>query len=168
MDCEKCQKIVSTRKNIVFQEIDREYKGIIVAESPTKREDRTGKFSDPYWNMIKDIMKTFNSNIEDFYITAAIKCYPGSNRFPEAQEIQNCSNHFSNEVQKTNPSAILFLGEYCAKEYIKEDIVVNRRYETSFCKNVIVSHNPKSIIEGSPDFMKFKSIVKQYIRFCLS
>jgi len=167
MICEKCQ-IAKTRKNIVESEFVGPYIGMIVAEAPTKREDRTGKFTDPYWQVIKEIMISFNQKIENYFITAVIKCYPGSNRYPEPHEIQNCSTHFSLEVQKIQPKAILFLSEHCAKEYIKEDIIVNHRYETSFCKNVVVTYNPKAVIVDSDEYMKLKSVIRKFISICIA
>lgn len=168
-DCKRCE-ISRSRNKIVIPQLQKpKYSGMIISECPTKKEDRSGQFDDLYWKELDVIFQNFGYNLDVFYRTAIIKCYPGCNRYPLHQEIENCSHYFAQELVDIQPKAILFLSEQCAKEYIKDEkVVVNKRYETKFCKNVIVTYNPRSLIAGTDSYITFKSVVRKFISYCIA
>lgn len=167
--CIRCE-IAKTRTNVVCPKFEvPKYRGMVIAEVPSKKEDRSGLFSDTYWKTTEVLFRDFGYNLNDFYVTSVIKCYPNQNRYPTKEEIGNCSHFFSQEVALVKPKSVLYLGISGAREYIKVDnVVMNREYQTSFCEKVIVAENPKSLIENTNEYKIFKSIVRKFIGYCIS
>jgi uracil-DNA glycosylase family 4 len=145
-----------------------ELPGIIITDSPTKREELSGKLNDTYWKTINKVLEELGYTISQFHITSVIKCSPEVNRYPEDEEISACSENLLPEMLKIKPKCVLFLGEHCAQYYIKKEFsLMNKAFQTRFCNVVIVTHNPKGLIENTDKYLEFKSAVRKFLQVVL-
>ncbi len=125
--CENCQELVKTRNQAVTGYGDVYAKVLLIGEAPGRlgadvtgvpfTRDRSGVFlqkmlckigmneSDPQCEM--PILK-------NVYITNIVKCNPqsssGTNRSPQATEIEECMGYLSQEIEIIKPRIIVTLG----------------------------------------------------------
>lgn len=165
--CTKC-KLSETRRSVCIPSFSQPIKkGMIVTDCPTKKEDVSGSYTDAHWRIIDKVLSETNDSISNYYITSAIKCIPESNRYPNDNELTNCSEYLIQEVALVQPKVILVLSEQIAKVFMpqEKEILVNKMYQSRFAKVVLVSHNIKSIREGTDKFNEFKMSVKKFVLF---
>lgn len=90
-------------------------KGIlIVAESPGKEEDRTGKaMVGAAGQLLRDLLDDLGINLErDCWKTNAICCHPPKSANPEPLQIAACRKRLLDTIEELQPKIIIALGYY--------------------------------------------------------
>ncbi|SHO80842.1 Uracil-DNA glycosylase, family 4 [hydrothermal vent metagenome] len=77
----------------------------------------SGKRGDILIKIIKNVLE-----IEDFYITNIIKCYPPNGREVLSNEVYSCKPYILKEIEIINPKVIITLGEDTYKYLTGENI----------------------------------------------
>lgn len=134
--CEKCPRLVKTRKQVVQGRGDADAARIIIfGEAPGPEENDDGSAfvgrSGKRLNEMLAKLKTPNGepgNVDDFYIWNTCSCWPAQlntltdppkweNAKPTAEEIGNCRPWVERLVRIIDPIALVLAGEYACLSF---------------------------------------------------
>lgn len=116
LQCKACERIVSTRTNIVFGTGNPLAELMFVGEAPGAEEDRQGEpFVGPAGQLLTKIIKAMGLDRSIVYITNVLKCRPDAssltgNRKPSPSEIARCSPFLHQQISIIKPKVIVALG----------------------------------------------------------
>lgn len=137
--CTKCKTIEGYRQFPINTHGNRQSKAMIIGEAPGKASLENGRF----WigaggKLIRSVLlEITNKSLEEiFYLTDIVKCWPGDNRKPKANEIKNCFDFLREEIDCLSPKYILIFG---AKAYKSCSLyLVPHKYQN---KSISEMHN---------------------------
>jgi DNA polymerase len=116
-NCVKCD-ISLTRNNIVSGRGNINSNVMIIGEAPGAMEDKHGiPFVGKSGQLLRAILRYYNIEPKELYITNAIKCRPPFNRSPLDIEIINCKPYLLTEILRVNPKIIVLLGGVALRTY---------------------------------------------------
>lgn len=94
---------------------------MIVAESPSYREDETGQiFTGAPGKLLQEALA--EADITDYYFTHAVKCKPPEDDKASAVQVKTCKQYLEAEVTQVKPEYILTLGATALKSLGKGKI----------------------------------------------
>lgn len=110
-NCENCEIVSYNRKPIEPYGISTAQL-YIIAPPPTKEaEEENNVFSKDDFEFLGKWISSINMEIgKNIRILNVVKCRPAGNRKLLSREIENCKISIIDEIDKNNPSIILFLG----------------------------------------------------------
>lgn len=127
--CDRCV-MSKTRKNVVIGRGSSSPIVVFVGEAPGETEDKTGMpFCGRAGDVLNSEIKRIGLSYNDYYITNACRCRPIdealNNRKPTRDEIKNCSNFFSLQIQLLKPRIVVLLGESAETAFYISDVSSN-------------------------------------------
>lgn len=133
--CSLCKELVNSRSRIVNGYGDLHTYALYIGEAPGAlgaditgvpfTRDRSGVFLQKMLykiGMNKADPRSENPELRGAYITNIVRCNPrkrnSTNRTPTREEIQNCSDYLSKEIEIINPRIIVTLGLHASKRIL--------------------------------------------------
>ncbi len=93
---------------------------VIVGEAPGREEISQGKpFVGRSGKLLRETLKLLG--VEDYYLTNAALCWPGSERAPDAQSVRACSGRFWDELRAAQPKVLVLVGNTAIKAVFPEE-----------------------------------------------
>lgn len=124
--CTKCA-IARNRNNVVFGEGDANAKLMFVGEAPGYDEDAKGRpFIGKAGMLLTKIIEAMGLRREDVYICNILKCRPTANRNPLPEEISNCIDYLSKQIEYISPKVICGLGKFASQTLLNKDTSITR------------------------------------------
>lgn len=164
---QELQKMRSNGINILIPSFKpAQYPLMLIEEIPTKEETKTGNIGGKFWDIVNFAIKETKLTVDQFYLTSVIKQRPNENRYPTKDEVIEWFPYLVQEVNIVKPQYVLFFGKSCFKYFVHVEggfEVFNKVFPTRICKKTIVTYNPQSLIRGSSDYFRFKSILRRVI-----
>lgn len=110
--CTKCKLSEGANTVCLMGRGDIKSKLMFIGEAPGADEDRSGKpFVGAAGQILTNILREYNIQREDVYITNSVKCRPPNNRRPHVAEIQACRSYLLKEIRAVKPKLIVALGQ---------------------------------------------------------
>jgi len=121
MSCKKC-KLCEGRTNVVFSDGVENAKIMIIGEGPGENEDLQGlPFVGKAGKLLDKIFESVGlTRKEHLYICNIVKCRPPSNRAPEEDEANACSEYLKAQIKYTDPKIIILAGAVAVKGILKK------------------------------------------------
>lgn len=108
--CTACS-LHQSRRQAIFGQGNPSANLIIIAESPNQIDDRSGHlFQSDTGNLLSNMLRAININIEDIYITTWVKCCPSVTLEASEEAKATCQAYLNAQIQAIRPKAILGLG----------------------------------------------------------
>jgi DNA polymerase len=112
--CDKCE-LCKGRNKTVPGEGNPEADIVLVGEGPGENEDEEGKpFVGRSGDLLTKILKAYDVEREEVFVTNVVKCRPPNNRDPKVDEVKACMPYLVEQVRAINPSLIIALGKAAA------------------------------------------------------
>lgn len=113
--CMRCN-LHKTRTNTVFARGNTQAKLMLIGEAPGYHEDKQGlPFVGRAGSLLDLMLKSIGLSNNDIYIANVLKCRPPDNRDPAADEIHQCRDYLSQQIQLMTPHLILALGRFAGQ-----------------------------------------------------
>ena len=114
-DCTRCPLAFAGRNKIVYGDGDANARLMFVGEGPGADEDRTGlPFVGKAGQLLNNMITAMNLRREQVYIANIVKCRPPSNRVPEPEEANTCTQFLFAQIDVIRPEVIVALGSTAA------------------------------------------------------
>ena len=176
-ECKKCD-LWENRTNPVVGDGSYSTDVLFIGEAPGFNEDKQGKpFVGRAGKILDELLNTIGLNRKDVFIANILKCRPPSNRNPQKDEIESCTEYLDMQISLINPMVIVplanFACSYIFDKYNLKNEKISNVHGKSFKVNTlfgsiiifpvfhpaIATYNPnkKSILEK--DFFKLKEIL---------
>lgn len=140
--------ICSTCTQRIFGEGTGENGLMILGGIPSSEDIKAGRpFVGKQGALLDSILSSAGISRKETYITTMIKC---ANPTPNNDEIMSCLDILAEELEEISPQIILCLGEFVAKNLIKDDFVMNRDHGLEYLAPngmfVIGTYHPQYIL----------------------
>jgi len=120
LQCQMCEELASTRKNVVFGAGNSHAKLMFVGEAPGFDEDAQGlPFVGKAGQLLTKIIESIGLNRKQVFIANVLKCRPPNNRQPHPDEILNCHSFLMAQIRLIRPNIICALGAFAAQTLLK-------------------------------------------------
>ena len=150
--CTKCDVLCASRTHTVFGVGDPNARLVFVGEGPGENEDRTGEpFVGAAGKLLNDILAACTLQREDVFILNMVKCRPPRNRNPTDEELANCWDYASRQLEILQPEFICCLGSVAAKTLLdtKQPLGRLRQQIHSFRgSRVVVTYHPAYLLRN--------------------
>lgn len=124
--CTRCA-IAKTRTQAVFGTGDVRARWMIIGEAPGADEDRLGEpFVGRAGQLLNNMLAAIGLPREAVYIANVLKCRPPNNRDPKADEVANCRDYLTRQIELVNPALILVVGRIAAQNLLHTDTPLAR------------------------------------------
>ncbi len=144
-----------TRTQTVFARGNPDARLMIVGEAPGFYEDQQGlPFVGKAGGLLNKMLSSIELSDEDVYIANVLKCRPPNNRDPNAEEIQQCSEHLSQQIALVAPKLILAAGHFAGQFLLKATTPLNKMRQKIHDYNgtpVLVSYHPAYLLRNPAD-----------------
>lgn len=90
-------------------------KFMVILDHPRNMDDRTGNTCSDVYNLVEELITGAGLDIQDAYITYAVKCKPKGIEAPTKDEINSCINKVLKEIKDINLDYILIFGSMASK-----------------------------------------------------
>ena len=148
--CTRCDKLARSRTQTVFGVGDPNCRLCFVGEAPGADEDRQGEpFVGAAGQLLTRIIEACKLTREQVYILNVLKCRPPNNRNPNGDEIENCWNFATKQLDILQPEFICCLGSFAARTLLQTDQSVGRMRQKFFQyrdSKVIVTYHPSYLL----------------------
>jgi len=92
---------------------------LFIGEGPGFHENQQGRpFVGAAGRLLDELLEKIGLKRSEVFITNIVKCRPPSNRDPEPQEIEACSDYLDRQIQAINPKVIVTLGRFSMNRYL--------------------------------------------------
>lgn len=146
--CEKCPRLVSTRRRILFGQGKIPADIMIVGDfSRIYQEDNIGMPLPE--RTLDDWLAVAGLNRKSVFVTLLTKCTPGWNARPTKKEQQECAPYFEDELMLVRPKFILCMGAAAFNFFVpkvKKGKVTYNKYTNRLFKRHEVEHNGQKFI----------------------
>jgi DNA polymerase len=116
--CEKCM-LHHSRKLAVPGEGPVDAEIMFIGEAPGFHENQQGRpFVGAAGKYLDELLGKIGYKREDVFITNVVKCRPPSNRDPQPDELEACSDYLERQIQVINPRVIVTLGRYSMARFL--------------------------------------------------
>jgi DNA polymerase len=148
--CTKC-KLHSGRQNAVFGEGDPTARVMFIGEAPGASEDESGRpFVGPSGQLLDRILEAaMGLRRPEVFIANLNKCWPSSNRAPDAEEVAACLPYLEQQIQLVQPEVLVCLGRTAAQNLLgSTESLASMRIQDHFYNGVpvIVTWHPASLL----------------------
>jgi DNA polymerase len=118
MNCRSC-KLAGHRKNVVFDDGNRDSPLMFVGEGPGEEEDRQGlPFVGQAGQLLNKMIQAMGLGRDRVYIANVVKCRPPENRNPDRDEIAACGDFLKRQIELVRPRVIVALGTFAAQSLL--------------------------------------------------
>jgi uracil-DNA glycosylase len=125
--CTRCPELASTRTQTVFADGQIPVELCLIGEAPGGDEDAQGlPFVGAAGQMLNKILVGCGFKREEVYICNVIKCRPPGNRTPKPEEIANCNEYLTRQLELVQPKFICALGLCAAQAVLKTTSTLGR------------------------------------------
>src|SRR3989338_3516995 len=91
---------------------------MFIGEGPGFHEDQQGRpFVGAAGKFFEELLGYINLRREQVFIGNVVKCRPPSNRDPEPDELQACSDYLERQIKALTPKVIVTLGRYSMERF---------------------------------------------------
>lgn len=133
--CRACSR-AATREQTVFGHGDPTAPLMLVGESPSSTDDRTGKpFTGPAGKLLDTLLDEVGIHRRDLWITNLVRCFDGTlkngrveNRPVRASEAKACRPWLDLELRYVNPKVVLAIGAPAARYIIGTDFLLKEQH----------------------------------------
>lgn len=175
MSCDKCQ-LCNSRKNIVVGVGSPTSKIVFIGEAPGEEEDNTGiPFVGRAGEVFDRALEQAGLTREEVWIDNTVRCRPPKNREPLVPEIEACSEHIAEVLDRLQPNVVVLMGKVAISTAIdsgrtpKQPIknLVGKVYVSEGGLKLIASYHPAAVLyaqgrsQESGDEL-FRSIVASF------
>ena len=109
-ECQRCP-LHKTRTNIVFGQGSSRAKLMIVADAPGIKDDQlTAPLQGEAGVLLDKMLAAIGLSREEIYITTLVKCFPGADAKPRADEIKTCIPFLFRQIEIICPTIICAMG----------------------------------------------------------
>ncbi len=116
--CQKCA-LYHSRKNAVPGEGPADAAIMFIGEGPGFHENEQGRpFVGAAGRFLDELLEKIGLQRAEVFITNVVKCRPPSNRDPQPEELDACSEYLERQIQAINPKVIVTLGRYSMARYL--------------------------------------------------
>jgi len=114
--CTRCPQLVASRSTVVFGAGHADADLMIVGEAPRVAEDSAGlPFAGQSGQLLDELLAGVGLRREAVFVTNVLRCRPPGDREPLSQEIQNCQDYTSRQVELVRPRVVCTLGAFATK-----------------------------------------------------
>ena len=111
---------------------------MIVGEAPGFHEDELGRpFVGKAGQFLTECLNEAGINMDECYITNAVRCRPMENKTPTKSEIKACQEHLLKEIERIKPKYILTVGNAALQSLLGNSGIMKYRGQ------VFVAHGAK-------------------------
>lgn len=155
--CTACH-LSEKRTNVVFGEGNPHSPLVLIGEGPGEQEDKQGRpFVGPAGQLLDRALLDNGLNRDDVYICNIVKCRAcdwsdgvPTNRAPNADEIQACSQWLTPQLKLISPRVILCLGAPSANTMIKKGFQITKErgqlFPCNFARYAIATLHPAYVL----------------------
>lgn len=140
--CNQCQRHQS-RKQAIVGRGSKTAELMVVLLSPNAADDASGVICEgDSGELFSKMLAAINIAVSDVYITSLLKCHSANTQTISADEIQQCNNHLSQQIQLIQPKLLIVLGEAAAQCLLQENLPLDDlRANCNKDKNI---HSPRT------------------------
>lgn len=114
-DCQRCP-LHKTRTSIVFGQGSAKAKLVIIFDAPTEDDDaREAPVQGEAGVLLDKMLSAIGLSRQDVYITSLVKCFPGRDAKPAADEISTCLPFLFRQLEIICPTVICAMGTQAAQ-----------------------------------------------------
>lgn len=120
--CNQCQRHQS-RKQAIVGRGSKTAELMFVLLSPNVLDDTSGVICEgDSGDLFTKMLAAIDIAISDVYITSLLKCHAAITPTISPDEIQQCNNHLSQQIQLIQPKLLIVLGEAAAQCLLQENL----------------------------------------------
>lgn len=120
--CNKCKRHQS-RKQAIVGRGNRSAELMFVLLSPNAIDDGSATLCDgDSGDLLTKMLAAIDIPIDDVYITSLLKCHSADTQTISPDEIQQCNNHLSLQIQLIQPKLLIVLGEAASQSLLQENL----------------------------------------------
>jgi DNA polymerase len=134
LNCTACP-LSQTRKAAIFGEGKLSAKIMVILDYPRRDEELQGLvITGGYRTMLQRLLQTLAINLEDVFLTHAVKCRPYNDRPLEDEEVLACKEHLLKQIQVIKPKVILCFGSTPIRSFLgtERKITLNEARKATF------------------------------------
>ena len=151
-DCSRCEKLCSSRTQVVFGSGNKDAEILFIGEAPGANEDKQGiPFCGMSGKILNELLASINLFREDIFITNTILCRPENNRNPSREEVANCKERLDRLIEIMDPKVIVTIGNFAAERILGKTGIKSIRgkvFEKNGKKVVPVIHPASYLYSG--------------------
>ena len=118
-ECTLCPALVKCRNTIVRGWGNENARFVFVGQNPGKDEDAQGRpFIGRSGRILATMIRSAGINVDDIFLTNAVRCWTPGNRAPKKEEYANCNEFLLEELAAVNPDVIVILGAVALKSLV--------------------------------------------------
>jgi DNA polymerase len=176
--CQRCPVLVKNRTQVVFGNGNPKAQIIFIGEAPGAEEDKQGiPFCGAAGKILNELLASVNLSREDIFVTNTILCRPPSNRNPEVEEMNNCSDRLNSLIKIMKPKVIVTIGNFATERILgKKGItsihgkIFSKMINNEEIKIIPVIHpanylyqgrNPQLLESMKQDFKTIKEVIEE-------
>lgn len=152
--CLRCP-LHQTRKQTVFARGNPKASLMIIGEAPGFDEDQEGMpFVGKAGGLLNRMLSSIGYSENDIYVANILKCRPPNNRDPQPEEISQCCNYLSQQIDLVAPQLILAVGRFAGQFLLKAALPLNKMRGKLHQYNgipVVVSYHPAYLLRNPKD-----------------
>ncbi|MDP1603214.1 MAG: uracil-DNA glycosylase [Legionella sp.] len=151
-NCVSCP-LHQSRTQTVFSRGNPEAALMIIGEAPGLYEDEQGlPFVGKAGDLLNQMLLSIGLAEQDVYITNVTKCKTPENRPPAAEEMAQCGNYLSRQIDLVAPKLLLALGDFAGQFLARRTMPLNQLRTSLHYYNetpYYVSYHPEHLL-GNP------------------
>jgi uracil-DNA glycosylase family 4 len=125
--CKRCEKLASSRTNVVFGTGSEHAELVFVGEAPGREEDKQGKpFVGRAGELLTKMIVAMGFTRDQVYICNVLKCRPPENRNPLPNEVENCSPYLKCQLRLLKPKILVALGKFAAQTLLQTETPISQ------------------------------------------
>lgn len=152
--CKRCP-LHETRTQTVFARGNPNASLMIIGEAPGFYEDQQGfPFVGKAGALLNKMINSIGLAEDDIYIANVLKCRPPNNRDPKSEEIEQCCDYLSQQIEMVNPKLLLAVGRFAGQFLLKTTLPLNKMRSKIHDYNgisVVVSYHPAYLLRNPAD-----------------
>lgn len=150
--CTKCPHLAETRTQTVFGTGHPNPKLCFVGEAPGHDEDKQGEpFVGRAGQLLDKILEACNLKRSEVYILNTIKCRPPNNRNPNEEELGNCWEYATRQLEVLQPDFICCLGGVAAQTVLQTKTSIGKlrgEFHEFNGMQVMVTYHPAYLLRN--------------------
>ena len=130
---------------------------MFVLLSPNASDDASGVICEgDSGDLLTKMLAAINIAVSDVYITSLLKCHSTNTQTISTDEIQQCNNHLSQQIQLIQPKLLIVLGEAAAQCLLQENLPLDDlRVNCNKDKNINLPLTDKYQFNAVPLFVSY-------------
>jgi uracil-DNA glycosylase family 4 len=131
---------------------------MIIGEAPGFYEDKQGlPFVGKAGILLNQMLKSIDLNEDEVYIANILKCRPPDNRDPKSDEIEQCSEHLTQQIAIVAPKLLLAVGRFSGQFLARKNQPLKElRQNVHYYNDIpcLVSYHPAYLLRNPSDKKK--------------